>query len=192
MESIAVALIGYAVGCFVTAYYLVRWRSGADIRDAGSGNAGARNVLRTRGRADAVATVLGDAGKCALAVLVAERLGAAPWAGGLAFLAVVAGHVWPAQLGFRGGKGAAPALGGWLVVSPAATGVGVGVLIVSLALTRRVTVSGLLGIAAAPVAYAFLGGAGAGAALTALASTLVLAAHHPAFPRPRVAERRPA
>jgi glycerol-3-phosphate acyltransferase PlsY len=81
------------------------------VRLIGSGNAGARNVLRSGDTTSAVLTFLWDAAKGALAVWAADRLLPNDWIGGVAFLFVLAGHIWPAQLGFRGGKGVATAMG---------------------------------------------------------------------------------
>src|SRR6266852_729539 len=87
------------------------WLAGAgDVRKIGSGNIGATNVLRTGKRWAAVLTLLFDAGKGAVAVLVAQALYgdvAAAFAGLGAFL----GHLFPVWLGFKGGKGVATFLG---------------------------------------------------------------------------------
>src|SRR5438105_6969596 len=108
----------YALGCIVGAYYMVRLRTGIDVRTTGSGNAGARNVFRSGDRASAIATFTWDFAKGALAVWGAHLLVPQEWAGGLALLCVIIGHIWPAQLGFRGGKGVATAIGGMLVFIP--------------------------------------------------------------------------
>src|SRR5207244_1488095 len=97
---------------------VVRARRGGDVRLAGSGNAGTRNVARTHGWLAATATFLIDAAKAALAVLLARLLVRAEWASIAAVAAVIAGHIWPVQLAWRGGKGAAPAVGGMLAADP--------------------------------------------------------------------------
>jgi glycerol-3-phosphate acyltransferase PlsY len=109
------ALEAYLLGCFATGYYLIRARTGKDIREVGSGSVGARNAGRVLGWCGFVVTLLGDFGKGALAVWIARE-----WTGNnhlalLAMLAVVFGHVWPVQLRFRGGKGVATFLGALLV-----------------------------------------------------------------------------
>jgi len=106
----------YLLGCLSTGYYFYRARTGRDIRDFESGATGARNVGRASGRAGFVITVLGDFGKGALAVWAARKLCANDFAAMLSLLAVVAGHIWPMQLRFRGGKGVATSLGGLLVL----------------------------------------------------------------------------
>lgn len=114
-------MFAYAVGCLNAGYYWVRWRDGRDIRVLGSGNAGARNAGRILGRgAFAIVFVL-DAAKGLLAVLVART-----WAPDLVPLCAVAatlGHVFPAQLGWRGGKGVATAIGALAALDIAALGV---------------------------------------------------------------------
>jgi glycerol-3-phosphate acyltransferase PlsY len=108
---LAVALVfGYLLGS-IPFGLLFSWAAGAgDVRKIGSGNIGATNVLRTGKRWAALATLLCDAGKGALAVVIADRLqsdAVAVFAGLGAFL----GHVFPVWLRFRGGKGVATFLG---------------------------------------------------------------------------------
>jgi glycerol-3-phosphate acyltransferase PlsY len=105
----------YLLGCFSTGYYLVRKRTGQDIRELGSGSTGARNAGRVLGRNGFVLTMAGDFAKGALAVGGAQALTCNERVELLAWLAVVAGHVWPVQLGFRGGKGVSTSLMGLLV-----------------------------------------------------------------------------
>lgn len=109
--SLACLALAYAAGCFNAGYYLVRWTRGADIRLHFSGSAGARNAGRLLGRPAFYAVFLLDAGKGALAVSLARLLGADPRVVPWTIPLVVAGHVWPAQLGFSGGKGIAAAFG---------------------------------------------------------------------------------
>jgi glycerol-3-phosphate acyltransferase PlsY len=101
----------------VGAYYIVRLRSGADIRASGSGNAGARNVMRSGDRTAAILTFVWDLAKGALAVALAAAIDRSDWSAGVAFLFIVLGHIWPAQLGFRGGKGVATAIGGTVMLA---------------------------------------------------------------------------
>jgi glycerol-3-phosphate acyltransferase PlsY len=108
-------VVGYLLGCFATGYYLVRWKNGKDIRTLGSGNIGARNVGRVLGRNGFILTCVGDGLKGLVAVwgtlLVTHDVNCAM----LALLAVVLGHSFPFQLGFRGGKGVATSIGGMVV-----------------------------------------------------------------------------
>ena len=113
-------LASYLLGGFCAAYYVVRIACSADIRALGSGTAGARNAGRVLGASGFLLTLLLDAAKGALAVLVTARLAPGVWPATLALIAVVAGHIWPAQLGFRGGKGLATLLGGLIAWVPLA------------------------------------------------------------------------
>jgi glycerol-3-phosphate acyltransferase PlsY len=170
-------IASYAAGCVVGAYYLVRWRVGHDLRQLGSGNAGARNAGRVLGpRGFALALAL-DAGKGALVTWGAYRWAPEPWVAAAAMVAVVAGHVWPAHLGFRGGKGAATALGIMLVYDPVATALLLAIGALALAATRRFTLSGLLAIALAPAVVAIRGASGVDVTALALNAVVILYAH---------------
>ena len=116
---IAAAIIGYLLGSVPWGLLLARVSGYGDIRQIGSGNIGATNVLRTGNKALAAATLFLDLAKGAAAVWVAGLWGepAILAAGG----AVVVGHMFPIWLGFRGGKGVATAFGVLIAVAwPAA------------------------------------------------------------------------
>ncbi|MBZ5497538.1 MAG: glycerol-3-phosphate acyltransferase [Acidobacteriia bacterium] len=102
---------GYTLGCFSTGYYLVRLRTGQDIRTIDSRSTGSTNVANVLGAAGFWATMLGDFAKGGLAVWAAFHFGLSPWGIVFVMIAVMAGHIWPAQLGFHGGKGLATGLG---------------------------------------------------------------------------------
>jgi acyl phosphate:glycerol-3-phosphate acyltransferase len=155
--TLVVILVSYALGCFSTAYYLVRWRTGQDIRNVGSGTAGARNVGRILGKGGFALTFLGDAIKGALAVGLARWLDLPAISIVAAMLAVVAGHLWPMQLGWKGGKGASTALGGVLVINPWLGLITLGLALLFLALSRSFTRSGMIAMALAPVVAWLLG-----------------------------------
>ncbi|WP_296173169.1 glycerol-3-phosphate 1-O-acyltransferase PlsY [uncultured Brevundimonas sp.] len=105
-----VAIGGYLLGSIPFGVVLTRAAGAGDVRNIGSGNIGATNVLRT-GRKDlAIATLILDAGKGAIALLIARHLfgeTAGAIAGGAAFM----GHLFPVWLGFKGGKGVATFFG---------------------------------------------------------------------------------
>ncbi len=111
--------LSYAIGTWVAGYYLTRWRIGKDLRELGSGTAGARNTARVLGRSFGLIAFAWDSAKGTLAVLLAIYLFADELVPSIAAVAVVLGHIWPAQLGFRGGKGVAPAAGALIVLDPA-------------------------------------------------------------------------
>lgn len=113
LGTLALAAVGgYLLGSIPFGVILTRLATGEDVRSIGSGNIGATNVLRT-GRKDlAFATLILDAGKGAVAFLIAQALfpgvpAIAAIAGGAAFL----GHLFPVWLGFKGGKGVATFFG---------------------------------------------------------------------------------
>jgi glycerol-3-phosphate acyltransferase PlsY len=149
-QAIAFGAAGYALGCVSGAYYLVRWRRGTDIRSIGSGNAGATNAGELFGPFAFLLVFAIDCAKGAAAVWLPRLVDAPPEVRAVAMLAVVAGHVWPAQLGFRGGKGIATAMGAapvvfpWLALHLLVVAVGV------LLLTRRVKPAGIAAVVAVP------------------------------------------
>ena len=110
MTTIILALaFGYLLGSIPFGLLLTRAAGLGDVRNIGSGNIGATNVLRTGNKKLAAATLLLDALKGTAAVLVASIWG--PQAGIAAGLAAFAGHLFPIWLGFKGGKGVATYLG---------------------------------------------------------------------------------
>lgn len=118
--------VAYLLGSVSFAVLLARLRHQPDPRSFGSHNPGASNMLRLGNRPLALATLLGDMGKGALAIWLASRAGLAPvqqaWIG----LAAIAGHILPLYHRFHGGKGVATAAGVLLVLSwPAAAVAGV-------------------------------------------------------------------
>src|SRR2546423_1398357 len=135
--------VGYALGCFNTGYYLVRWKTGQDIRQVGSGNAGAKNASRALGTWGFGLSFLGDIVKGALAVVMAQYSGFPVSTQGLVMLAAIAGHNWPAQLGFRGGKGLSVSYGCLLFFDPIIALTTFGTCAVLLAATRRFTLSAM-------------------------------------------------
>jgi hypothetical protein len=112
LQVLLAAIAGYTLGCLNTGYYLVRVRTGRDLRAEGSGTAGATNAGRFLGRAGFGLALLGDLVKGSLAVGAALALGAGEAGAAAAAVGVVTGHIYPVQLGFRGGKGLATTLRG--------------------------------------------------------------------------------
>ena len=105
-------LISYVLGCVNIAYYWVRLLHGVDVRHAGSGNAGARNVGRIYGISSFVIVLLLDGTLGALAVVIGLIVtGTESLLPGCCALMTIIGHVFPVQLDGRGGKGLAKALG---------------------------------------------------------------------------------
>jgi glycerol-3-phosphate acyltransferase PlsY len=140
-------LLGYLLGSIPFGMLLTRSAGLGDIRKVGSGNIGATNVLRT-GRKDlAAATLLLDALKGLVAVLIADQIGelAAVGAGAGAVL----GHMFPVWLSFKGGKGGATVLGVFLGLSWPIVAVGAGVWLLILMTLRYSSLATLLSTALA-------------------------------------------
>ncbi len=151
-REILVIGISYLLGCITAGYYLVRLRTGGDVRQSGTGSTGARNVSRTLGKSGYAITLAADILKAVSAGSVARMLDVEQWAVMLSVLAVVAGHIWPLQLRFRGGKGVGALMGALLVFDPRLLAVLLLVCAVSFFTTRKYIVSGILAVVSLPVA----------------------------------------
>ena len=151
----AVAVAGYLLGSIPFGVLITRAAGAGDVRNIGSGNIGATNVLRT-GRKDlALATLLLDAGKGAAALLIARHLFGSEFAGAIAGGAAFLGHLFPVWLGFKGGKGVATFFGLLIAACwPLGLMTGATWLIVAFAL-RYSSLAALVAAAAAPI-YALL------------------------------------
>lgn len=126
----------YLLGAIPIGYVVAKCFGGVDIRQHGSGNIGATNVLRTLGKGPAALTFLGDIAKGWVAVWVAEALGPQAGWGALGALLAIIGNCWSVFLGFRGGKGVATGVGAFLRLTPLAT-LPVLMVWVAIALTFR-------------------------------------------------------
>jgi glycerol-3-phosphate acyltransferase PlsY len=182
MSTALAIVVAYALGCVATGYYIVRAITGEDVRAHATGSSGARNVARRAGLAAAAATFGADLGKGAAAVAIAGAV-AGGGAACAALVAVVLGHVAPVQLGFRGGRGLGPGLGGLLVLDWRLAVVALVVATLVTAATRALTGSGVTGALAAPVAAAALGEWRIALA-AGVAVALILAAHARRAPKP--------
>jgi len=110
MMAILAVILGYLSGSIPFGLLFTRWAGLGDVRAIGSGNIGATNVLRTGNKKLAVLTLIADAVKGTLPILVMKALGGES-AGLIAGLAAFAGHLFPVWLGFKGGKGVATNIG---------------------------------------------------------------------------------
>ena len=174
-SSIALALvIGYAFGCIPFAVITSRIFGLADPRTYGSGNPGATNVLRSGNRKAAIVTLLGDALKGCVAVWVVRALGMGDTTALLAGVAAFVGHVFPATLGFRGGKGVATAAGVMLVAVPPAGVIALGIWVGVAAITRYSSLAALLAACSAPITgLLYTGSAVVCGAFAAMAGLLI-------------------
>lgn len=144
MEIAAAITLAYLLGSVPFAYLLSR-RRGIDLRQVGSGNVGASNVLRTSGVRIAVLAMGLDAVKGVVAVVMAERLATGAGAPMAAGLASVVGHIYPVWLRFRGGKGVATAAGVFAVLMPVALAFASAAFVLSVWLTRYISVGSMVG-----------------------------------------------
>lgn len=169
------ALIGYGLGSIPFGMVLARVMGLGNLRDIGSGNIGATNVLRTGSKPAAALTLLLDGGKGAVAVLIARAF-APEDAVQLAGLAAFIGHCYPVWLGFKGGKGVATFLGLWLAL---AWPVGIACCLTWLATAVLSRISSLSALVAAvsSTIWAVLLGYPSGAVLALLLTALVLWRH---------------
>ena len=154
-EMLFALALGYLLGSIPFGLVLTRMSGKGDLREIGSGNIGATNVLRTGSKPLAALTLILDCLKATAAVLLAQRLigwGMGPAAGAAAFI----GHLYPAWLKFRGGKGVATLLGVLIpLLWPAA--MAYAVIWVLLLLTIRISsVAGMTAAVSAPIAAAIL------------------------------------
>ncbi|QSX08297.1 glycerol-3-phosphate 1-O-acyltransferase PlsY [Alkalibacter rhizosphaerae] len=153
-------ILSYFIGNISFAYLLVKWKTKKDIRNFGSGNAGTTNVLRVLGKKYAVLVLLGDVFKGVAAILLAKAFASNEITVVLSGLAVIAGHNWPAFMGFRGGKGIATSIGVFMMYDPMAALICIGIGVGLIALTRYVSLGSITGVALLPFIIYFLRGVG--------------------------------
>ena len=114
---IIVGIVAYLIGSISFSVIISKKMAGFDVREQGSGNAGATNMLRSVGKKAAILTLLGDALKGVVAILFALIVGAIAKSADksllvqIAGILVVVGHTLPIFFGFKGGKGVATSLG---------------------------------------------------------------------------------
>ena len=156
MSAVIWAVLGYLLGSVPFGIVITRALGLGDLRQIGSGNIGATNVLRTGHKGAALATLLLDSGKGAIAVLLARWLGgetAAVMAGAGALL----GHCFPVWLGFKGGKGVATFLG-TLIALYWPLGLATCAIWLAVALVTRISsLSALVAVGTSPLVAVLMG-----------------------------------
>jgi glycerol-3-phosphate acyltransferase PlsY len=145
---IAALIIAYLLGNISPAILLGKM-AGVDIKKEGSGNAGTTNTLRVLGKKAAVLTLLIDVGKGIVAVLIGQGLAGEQAAMACGLLAFV-GHIWPVFFHFKGGKGVATAFGVVLALEPLLALIGLGIMVVTVLITRRVSAGSVITAIALP------------------------------------------
>ncbi len=137
-------VIAYFVGSLSSAILVCKAMDLPDPRTAGSGNAGATNVLRIGGKLPAILTLVGDILKGFLPVLIARLLGVTDFLLAMVALAAVVGHIFPAFFNFKGGKGVATAFGALLALVFGVAIVAAIIWVVVVFLTRYISVASLI------------------------------------------------
>lgn len=163
LSLLLTAVIAYLLGSINSAIIVTKLTSKEDIRSYGSGNAGATNVLRSKGKLPALLTTLGDLLKSFLAVLIGGwlmthlQLGGASTDGAklvgeyLAGLFCILGHLYPLYFGFKGGKGVLTTLGMMLILDWRVALICLGFFIVTVLISRMVSLGSIVAAALLPV-----------------------------------------
>lgn len=180
-------LIAYLCGAIPSGLWLGRLVRRVDVRTMGSGNLGATNVYRSLGPGIGVATLLLDIAKGALpvALLPGSPLGAAfpggpEWCRLVCGFAAIAGHVWTVFAGFKGGKGVATTAGVLLALSPPAFAAVLVVFVLTVAITRWISLGSILGSVAFAATLGMIAPGGVRSptfAFGVLVATLVILRH---------------
>ena len=149
-------LLGYLLGSIPTGLWIGRWRSGGDIRASGSGRTGATNTFRALGLRWSLTVLVLDAVKGALPILIVMAVWNSPTGEVVGGLAAVIGHQFPLYAGFRGGRGAATALGAVIALMPMGALFALGSALPILAKIRVMSLATLAGGTAAAAGIALL------------------------------------
>ena len=171
------ALGAYLLGSIPFGLLVARLFGLGDLRAIGSGNIGATNVLRTGNKLAAFLTVILDAGKAGVAVLIARALWAED-AAQLAGLCAFLGHLFPIWLGFRGGKGVATFLGTLAALAFPVCGVTCAIWLITAVVMRYSSLAALVASALSPIA-ALLLGYGSVSILCCALAVLIFERHRP-------------
>jgi len=157
--SIVLAIvIAYLLGSIPCAYIAGRLVKGVDIRQAGGGNVGALNVMREIGTVAGFAVLFADMAKGLLAVLIAQWLGLPLLFVFIVGLAAVVGHSWPVWLGFKGGQGAATAMGVLLALVPIEFAISFAIIVLVVLVTSNFRLGMGVGFVFLPLIVWLFGG----------------------------------
>ena len=159
MQTALALIAAYLLGSVPFAMISSRVFGLADPRTYGSGNPGATNVLRSGNKKAALMTLIGDALKGAVAVIVAQQMGFSDTIIGLVALAVFLGHLYPIFLKFKGGKGVATAAGVLLALDPILGLAVAGTWLLVAYVSRYSSLAALIAAAAAPLIAVLMHGA---------------------------------
>jgi glycerol-3-phosphate acyltransferase PlsY len=149
LQIILILTLAYLLGSIPFSLIIARLLKGIDIRNHGSGNIGATNVLRTVGKREAALALIADILKGALPVLLAVFILEGVWITATAVL-VVLGHVFPIFASFKGGKGVATSLGALIVIVPEGVIISLILWFLVLAVFRYASLASILAAIALP------------------------------------------
>lgn len=150
MKFIFIAIISYFLGNISFAYILGKIFTKKDVRDYGSGSAGATNALRTFGKKIGIMVFIGDVLKGVIAVIIGRSFGGELGAY-IAGASVIIGHNWPVLLNFKGGKGVATTIGVMVFVNFYLTSICLVLGVIVIIITRTVSLGSIFGMALAPI-----------------------------------------
>lgn len=172
-----IPVMAYLLGSIPFGYILVKSAEGKDIRSLGSGNIGASNVFR-RNRWAGILTLLFDAGKGYMAVVLAGLMGGGlKWQAAAAVFAI-AGHVFTVWLRFKGGKGVATGCGAYMALSAPAVLTTLAVFVLVVAATRYISAASIAATALFPL-WAYLYGVPSAVIVwTSIGAALIIGKHH--------------
>jgi len=151
INVIIAVILGYLLGSIPFAYIAGRLKKGVDIRQVGGGNVGALNTMREIGPSVGLAVLLADVAKGSVAVLIAHWLGLSLIWTLVAGFAAVVGHNWPIFLGFKGGKGAATAMGVFLALVPREFAISFAIIALVIVITSNFRLGIAIGLAFLPL-----------------------------------------
>ncbi len=149
-------LVGYLLGSIPTGLWIGKWRGGEDIRATGSGRTGATNTFRALGIRWSVTVLVLDALKGGIPILIVMLVWDSPTGEVVGGLAAVIGHQFPLYAGFRGGRGAATALGGMIAIMPMGALFALGTAIPILLKIRVMSLATLTGATSAAIGISLL------------------------------------
>ena len=175
-----VTLTAYLLGSIPFGYLVVSWQKGIDVRTTGSGGTGATNVMRSVGVAGFMATFILDFAKGYSAIWLTRRLTVDDprWVAATA-VACVAGHIFPAWLRFRGGKGVATGVGVFAALAPVPMAFAAAIFLLILAAWRYISLGSVVAIAAFPALVYLINRPAKAIVLGAAGvAALIIASHH--------------
>ncbi|MDG0789686.1 glycerol-3-phosphate 1-O-acyltransferase PlsY [Cohnella ginsengisoli] len=159
LPAVIAVVVSYLLGSVSFSILFARWLRKIDIRQHGSGNAGATNTLRVLGKGPAIAVFLLDIAKGLVAVALGQAIAGeqGSWLAVACGLASIAGHNWPLYFRFKGGKGIATTVGALIYLAPlpvVAAGV---VAIILIVITRYVSLGSMVFAALVPIILGLAG-----------------------------------